>query len=36
MSRASVSKALRVLVGEGLVITRQGWGSFVAEQPRDS
>jgi len=31
VSRATVSKALRTLVGEGLVVTRHGWGTFVAE-----
>jgi DNA-binding GntR family transcriptional regulator len=31
VSRATVSKALRALVAEGLVVTRHGWGTFVAE-----
>lgn len=31
VSRATVSKALRVLVDEGLVVTRHGWGTFVTE-----
>jgi DNA-binding GntR family transcriptional regulator len=29
VSRATVVKAVRVLVDEGLVVTRQGWGTFV-------
>jgi DNA-binding GntR family transcriptional regulator len=31
VSRATVSKALRTLVADGLVVTRHGWGTFVAE-----
>ena len=31
VSSATVSKALASLVAEGLVVTRHGWGSFVAE-----
>lgn len=29
VSRATVVKAVRVLVDEGLLVTRQGWGTFV-------
>ena len=29
VSRATVAKAVRVLVDEGLLVTRQGWGTFV-------
>ena len=29
VSRATVVKAVRALVDEGLVVTRQGWGTFV-------
>jgi GntR family transcriptional regulator len=31
VSTASVSKALGTLRGEGLIVTRPRWGSFVAE-----
>jgi len=30
VSRTTVQKAVRTLVAEGLVITRHGWGVFVA------
>jgi DNA-binding GntR family transcriptional regulator len=30
VSRATVVKAVRVLVDEGLVVTRPDWGTFVA------
>ena len=33
VSTATVAKALAILKSEGLVITRQGWGTFVAERP---
>ena len=29
VSRATVVKAVRVLVDEGLLVTRPGWGTFV-------
>jgi DNA-binding GntR family transcriptional regulator len=29
VSRATVVKAVRVLADEGLIVTRQGWGTFV-------
>lgn len=29
VSQASVVKAVRLLVDEGLLVTRQGWGTFV-------
>jgi DNA-binding GntR family transcriptional regulator len=29
VSRATVVKAVRALVDEGLLVTRQGWGTFV-------
>lgn len=32
VSRATVAKAMRALVAEGRVVTRHGWGSFVAEK----
>jgi DNA-binding GntR family transcriptional regulator len=32
VSTATVSKALAVLVADGLVVTRHGWGSFVAQR----
>ena len=31
VSTATVAKAIKVLRDEGLVISRQGWGTFVAE-----
>ncbi len=33
VSTATVAKALRALREEGLIITRHGWGTHVAEQP---
>lgn len=33
VARATVSKALRTLVADGLVVTRPRWGAFVAERP---
>ncbi|HWG64208.1 MAG TPA: winged helix-turn-helix domain-containing protein [Streptosporangiaceae bacterium] len=30
VARATVAKALRVLVDDGLVVTRPRWGTFVA------
>jgi DNA-binding GntR family transcriptional regulator len=34
VSTATVVKAMRVLREEGLIITRHGWGSHVADQPQ--
>ena len=34
VSRATVAKAIRVLVGEGLLVTRARWGTFVSTGPR--
>jgi GntR family transcriptional regulator len=31
VSSATVAKAIKVLVAEGLVITRHGWGTFVRQ-----
>jgi DNA-binding GntR family transcriptional regulator len=36
VSTATVAKALRVLRDEGLIVTRHGWGTHVAEHPADS
>jgi DNA-binding GntR family transcriptional regulator len=33
VSTATVSKALRILKDEGLIVTRHGWGTHVAERP---
>jgi len=33
VSTATVAKALRVLKDEGLIVTRHGWGTHVAERP---
>jgi GntR family transcriptional regulator len=33
VSSATVAKAIKVLKDEGLVIARQGWGTFVADRP---
>jgi DNA-binding GntR family transcriptional regulator len=33
VSTATVSKALRTLKDEGLIVTRHGWGTHVAERP---
>jgi DNA-binding transcriptional regulator YhcF (GntR family) len=33
VGRASVSRALRALEAEGLIVTRARWASWVAEQP---
>ena len=33
VSTATVAKALRALREEGLIVTRHGWGTHVAEQP---
>jgi DNA-binding GntR family transcriptional regulator len=33
VSRSTVHKALQVLKAEGLIVTRHGWGTFVAERP---
>lgn len=32
VSRTTVQKAVRMLVTDGLVVTRHGWGAFVAER----
>jgi len=32
VSPATVTKAIKTLVADGLVVTRHGWGSFVAER----
>ena len=31
VSRTTVQKSVRMLVDEGLLVTRHGWGTFVAE-----
>lgn len=33
VSRATVAKAVRVLVDEGLLVTRARWGTFVSTRP---
>jgi DNA-binding GntR family transcriptional regulator len=33
VSTATVAKALRTLREEGLIVTRHGWGTHVAERP---
>jgi DNA-binding GntR family transcriptional regulator len=33
VSRATVAKAVRVLVDEGLLVTRARWGTFVSVEP---
>jgi GntR family transcriptional regulator len=33
VSTATVAKAIKVLRDEGLVVSRHGWGTFVAERP---
>ncbi len=33
VSTATVAKALRALREEGLIVTRHGWGTHVAERP---
>jgi len=32
-SRTTVQKSVRVLVAEGILVTRHGWGTFVAGGP---
>ena len=32
VSRATIQKAIRLLVGENLLVTRPRWGTFVAER----
>ena len=33
VSRNTAARALRLLRDEGWLVTQQGWGSFVADQP---
>jgi GntR family transcriptional regulator len=33
VSTATVAKAIKALKDQGLVIARQGWGTFVSEDP---
>lgn len=33
-SRTTVQKSVKVLVAEGILVTRHGWGTFVAGAPQ--
>jgi DNA-binding FadR family transcriptional regulator len=35
-TRATLSRVLKKLEGEGLVVVRHGWGTFVADGPTES
>ena len=32
-SRTTVQKSVKKLVAEGILVTRHGWGTFVADEP---
>lgn len=34
-SRTTVQKSVKMLVAEGILVTRHGWGTFVAGKPED-